>query len=474
MVETSTAEGVADRAPLGAHLLARLDRLPVITPHIVWITILTANVAVEYYDNVLFAYLTPSIMKDTRLTIGEIGWITTALFIGMGIGGLVGGRLQDRFGRRQILLYSTVVYSAGAIATGLCSSFELMFIARVCTGIGVQAATSAVLVFIAEMFPSNSRGKFVSIVTVSWVVIGPVVSLLALYFIPHGGPGAWRILFMASGFSMILIPLVMFLMPESVRWLVSRGHVEKAEKLVQQLEIRALRKGPLAQPQIAPAAVQELTLREVLRNRRILSMLAVIALGWFGANLGNYLTSNYRTFVLSDALKFDDTTIYAITLIINLVCIVYPFLAILVVDRMERKFMVLSTSILCAVPLIGYGIVTSVWAITVTGCIYAVLAGLIPIVYYAYIPEAAPTEARGLGTGFIFTIGRVGGALSGVLGAMIYSDLGRGPLMSVAALAYVVPAFVIFVWGPRTTRRSLEGITAEELEADTAPAGKSS
>lgn len=473
MVETSTAKGAASRPLLGAQLSARLDRLPTLTSHKVWITLLTANLAFDAYANNLYPAIVPFIKKDLALTTGEIGWMISAFFIGMCIGGLVGGRLLDKFGRRRILILATAVFSIGAIATGFSGTFESMFAARVCTGIGVQTATAAVMVYIAEMFPSKSRGRFVSISTISWTLTGPVISLFALYVIPHGDPGAWRMMFMASGISLLLIPLIWFLMPESVRWLSVHGQFEGAEKVVEGLEMRALRHGPLAEPDIASAAVvvQEMTLRQVLRNKRILGAVAIIGLGLFGANLGLTLSGNFRTLIFSEVLNVDSTTIYTLGLIGSLIYISSPFLAMLVVDRMERKTLILCGSVLGTVPLIAWGIVTNAWAFMLTGTLAGILVGIVFTTFYAYIPEATPTEARGLGTGFIFTAGRVGAVLSGVVGAMIYSNLGRFGLAVTASVAFIAASSLLFLWGPRTTGRSLEGVIADEIEADTAVAG---
>lgn len=61
-----------------AHISARLDRLPVMKPHFIWISILTANLALEYYDNALFAYVVPAIAAGKGLSLGQIGLVSTS------------------------------------------------------------------------------------------------------------------------------------------------------------------------------------------------------------------------------------------------------------------------------------------------------------------------------------------------------------------------------------------------------------
>ncbi|MFB7715365.1 MFS transporter [Streptomyces sp. NPDC056105] len=441
---------------------ARLDRLPVMAPHIVWISILTANLALEYYDNALFAYVVPAIAESTGLGIGQIGTVSTAFFVGMILGALVGGRLSDRFGRRWIIVWGTVVYSLGGLATALSPNFELMLVSRVITGIGVQAAASALLVYIAEMFPSKTRGRFVSVVTTAFVIVAPVVALLAFVAIPHGGPDTWRHLFAVGGVGLLIAPLVRFFMPESVRWYTSRGQIDKGEDIVETLEARALRRGPLSELQAVPEGAQELTLRQLMKNKRIIRTIAVIAVGFFGTTLGLYLFQNWALYVLVDSLKYPETEAYWVQLLWNLVYVATPILALLIMDRIERKTLILISSVITAVPLVVFGISSTNWVVIASGGLAGILTGLVITVFFAYIPEAIPTEARGLGSGIVNSMGQVGGAVSGVLGAAIYGGWGRGSLMAVAAAAYVVFAIAV-LYGPRTTNRSLEGVAAEEL-----------
>ncbi|WP_280447461.1 MFS transporter [Nocardia cyriacigeorgica] len=447
-----------------AEIPARLDRLPVMAPHILWITILTVNLALGFYDNALFAYVTPAIVEHAGLTVGQVGLAGSAFFVGMVIGGLYGGRLADRLGRRSVLIWGTALCSIGAIATGLAPNFETILISRTVTGIGVQAAMSALLVYIVEMFPTKTRGRFVSIVSSAFVVVAPIVALLALVTVPAGGPDTWRHLFILGGIGLLIAPLARVFMPESVRWHISRGQVGKAEQIVEGLEARALRHGPLAEPQPAAASPQQVPLRRLLGSKRVIRTIVVLSIGYFGATLGLFLFQNWAMYVLVDGLGYAETDAYEIQLIWNVIYFLTPLLALLVIDRVERKTLILAASVISAAPLVTLGLASSNWLVTTAGGASAVITGLVVTAYFTYIPETIPTEGRGLGSGIIISIGNVGGALSGVLGAALYGTWGGAGVMITAAAAYVVFSIAILIFGPRTTNRSLEGVTAEELD----------
>ncbi|WP_223281069.1 MFS transporter [Streptomyces antnestii] len=462
MDRSDTAEK-AVRVRNAADMSARLDRLPVMTPHIIWIAILAANLALEFYDNALFAYVMPAIKENTGFTLGQIGTVNTAFFVGMVVGGLGGGRLSDRSGRRSVLVWGTVLYSFGALATALSPNFELMLIARVVTGIGVQAAASVLLVYVAEMFPSKTRGRFVSVLTSGFVVIAPTIALLALVVVPHGGPNTWRHLFLIGGIGLVIAPLVRFLIPESVRWYASHGQIDKAEEIVGKLEARALRRGPLSEPQAVPEGAQGLSLRRLFGHKRVIRTIAVVSVGYFGTTLGYYLFQNWALYSLVYGLKYSEADAYEIQFIWNVVYCVTPLVALLVMDRVERKTLILLTSVISAVPLVLLGMSTSNWVVLASGGAAAIVTGIVITVFYTYIPETIPGEARGLGSGIIISFGRVGGAVSGVFGAALFGGWGMGGVMVTAAAAYIVFSIVVFMFGPRTTNRPLEGVAAEEL-----------
>lgn len=452
-----------DRSP--AQLVARMDRLPVLGIHVVWIVLLTANLGLEYYDNALFSYLLPHIMSDVRVDLGQIGVITSAFFVGMIVGAIIGGRLSDRFGRRNVLVIATVMYSLGALVTSLSTDFTTLFLARLFTGVGVQAATSALLIYVAEMFPGKARGRVASIVTGAFVIMTPVVGYLALVTVPNGGVHAWRVLFGWGAIGLVLVPLVLLLMPESVRWQLSRGNLDKAFATLEKLERRALAAGkdlPDAQP-LSERKVRELRLGEIFRSPKIVKTLIVVSLGNFGAILGTYLFVNYQVYVLVDELGYDESRAYEVVTIWGLAGLVAPLLAMLLMDRFERKSLIFITAAVSAIPLVFMGVATNDWVILVAGGLFVVVNQLIFAALYTYIPESIPTEARGLGSGIIISVGRVGGVVSGVLGAAVYAGGGRLGLMIVAAVVFVVFPLILLLFGPRTTGRSLESVAAEEV-----------
>ncbi|WP_179405614.1 MFS transporter [Burkholderia guangdongensis] len=447
------------------NLLARLDRLPVMAIHYIWAGLLAANLTLEYYDNAIFAYAIPTIKTHTNLSLEQIGFVTSAFFVGMMIGALVGGVLSDKLGRRSVLVWSTALYSLGALATAFSTGYETMLAARVVTGIGVQAATSVLLVYVAEMFPHRARGRFGSIVSIGYVVGGIGAAALTMFFLPHGGPNAWRHLMIAGSIGLVIAPLVRFTLPESVRWQTSKGLFGRAEAAVGNLEARALRYGQLDEPQIAAVIenAKEPTLRELLKHKGVLRTVTVLAIGYFGTYLGYYLYANWSAYALINGFKYSEEHAYYVMFLWNVIYGVTPFLTMRILDRSERKSTILVTSILSALSLAVLGISTTSWVVIGAGGVAAVITGMVINAYFTYIPETIPTQLRALGSGMVISGGRFGGAASGVLGAALFSHGSMEAVMLAAGACYVIFAIPVVLYGPRTTNRSLEVVTRDEI-----------
>ncbi|MFQ6230895.1 MFS transporter [Nocardia sp. NPDC002869] len=466
---------VSDRVspPLhGPEIVARLDRLPILKPHVVWIALIAINLMIEYYDNGLFIYIAPALQSDANLTTGQIGTIGSAFFVGMLLGALVGGRLADRFGRRTVLVCATVLYSLASLMSAALPEYEWLLASRIITGIGVQAATSVLLVYIAEMFPAKSRGRFVAVATIAFTITAPILGVLSLFMLPNSAPGTWRYLFLFGAIGLLIAPAIRFLLPESVRWQVGQGDLDAADKQVADLEAHALREGKaLPEPVVRVESTTKYTLRELAANKKVLRLVAVVGFGWFGATLGLYMYQNWSVYVLIDSLRYSETDAYTLQFVWSLVYALTPLVTVLLIDRVERKTLILWSSLASAAPILALGLATSNIVVAIAGGAAGILTGVVFSVYYAYIPETMPTEARGLGTGVIFSIGRLGGVVSGVLGALIYSadewGLDRAGLMIGAAAIYIVSALVVFGFGPRTANKSLEEVSERELTATT-------
>jgi putative MFS transporter len=437
--------------------VGRLDRLPVTSFQIFWVTLLGFGYLVETFDNIVFSYLAPAVRSEWKLTIGQIGLVTSAVFVGMLIGAVGGGRLSDRIGRKPVLIGASVFYSLTSLMSALAPNFEVLLASRVLTGVGVQAATGVIMVYVSEMFPRTSRGRFLTAMTFFGFVASPLTAIAALSIAPSG-PGAWRWVFALGTVGVLIAVAVALWLPETVRWLTLHGREQHAEAIVGRLEAAATRRGLELPPVVTgDTGAAHASFRELLRPKHAR---AVVVLGVTFAMLVFCLygfVSWIPTVLVGRGLTQTDAL--RIATYISFGPMLAPPVLFVLADRIERKTALLWAAIVGCGAFIVFGATTNAALTIGAGVLVEVALSCASISFYTYIPEVFPTAVRGVGAGVVNGIGRVAGIVSGLAVAALYSALGPAKLYIALGAGLVLMGIIIAIAGPRTTRKSLEVIS---------------
>ncbi|MCU1530331.1 MAG: putative major facilitator superfamily transporter [Frondihabitans sp.] len=433
----------------------RLDRLPATRFHIVWITVLGLAYLLESFDNVVFSYIAPSVQADWKLSLGQVGLVSSAVFIGMFFGAIGGGRASDRLGRKPLIVWGSVLYGLASIYSALSPDFINLFISRIIAGIGVEAGTGVMLVYIAETFPRKSRGRFVSVLILISTFSAPLTSFAALAIAPRGLE-AWRWVF-AIGFLGAIVGLVIALViPETVRWLNTHGQTDQAEKVVDRLENSVTRNGrvlPPAETAHIPT-VKDSSLRELLDPRYLKRLVATaLIFGMFVFALYGWITWVPTVLVHNGMTQVEALQI---TSVISLFSFGAPILLFFISDRIQRKTAIFIECGLGGIAMIVFGYMHSPVTIIIVGAIVLIAVTAGTGSFYTYIPEIFPTEVRGVGAGTVNAIGRVAGVLEGILVGVIVGALGSINLYIILGVMWLVVAVSILILGRRTSRMSVE------------------
>lgn len=178
-------------------LEARIDRLPMSRFHRRVIVGLAFAFFFELADLNAFAYAAPGLHKYQGLTLDQIGHITSASFAGMFIGASIGGYLADRLGRRFALVLAVSWYSAFSLFNAAVGSVETFYVVRFLTGVGLSAMTVVAITYLAEVMPSERRGRIQAGTLAVGLIRIPAMSFFARGVVPLG-PNGWRFVFLSG------------------------------------------------------------------------------------------------------------------------------------------------------------------------------------------------------------------------------------------------------------------------------------
>jgi MFS transporter, putative metabolite:H+ symporter len=303
----------------------------------------------DYFDYYVVGFLVAVLAPQWHLTFGQTSLILLSAGVGAILGSLAWGALADRFGRKKLLVAGVTLcaLSAGSVSLIPDGAWVTFTVLRFFVGFGVGAAASVAVPLIVEYTPTRHR-TLVTSATVIPVSLGILAASLSAATLLH--QVGWRGL-AALGFLPLLPALLMgLIMPESVRWLVSRGRDAEARRIV----ARALRVAPDALP---PPRVSEPTAKpqsagfsELLEEPRRVWLTVIV---WFGAS-----TANYGVFLWGP-------TIVALLMGVSAVEVAHLFVIISLTGMMGRAiFAVLAQRIgrrRCG-EIMGYGIALSLGA----------------------------------------------------------------------------------------------------------------
>ncbi|TWG07836.1 MFS transporter [Saccharopolyspora dendranthemae] len=449
--------GVSPPGSGTADLAARLDRIPVVTrTHHRWAWLLGSLFVFDLVDLNSFAFAAPALRAEWGLSIGGVGAITSAGFVGMFFGAIVGGRLSDRIGRRPVLIGAVFFYSLFSLLSAFAVGPWSLGILRVLTGFGLQAMTGVLLVWVSEMFPRAHRGRYQALLLAIGLAGVPIAAWAARLVVPLG-EGGWRWIFVVGALGAIAGVVALRALPESVRWRAAHGLTGGEEELVAKLEAQAeTRTGqPLPEPElerpVGAGKVSELLRGATLRKTIVASAACVfLILSFYGFSSWVPTLLVERGYTTAQSLTFSS--------ILAIAAVPGALLAMPIIDRFERKTVIFGLQVAVAVLLLLFGLIPHSAAILICGFGAAMLMQTGVATLYTYIAEVFPLHLRGLGSGIANGSGRLAGVVGGLLVAGLYSGLGMSAVYVYLAVAALAMGLVMLLFGERTTNRRLEEI----------------
>lgn len=193
------------------------------------------------YDSAVINGAVSSIQSRFDVGPGPLGFAVAAALLGAAVGAFFGARIADRTGRILIMKIAAVLFLASAIGCGLANDITTLVIFRVVGGVGVGVASVIAPAYIAEVSPAHLRGRLGSLQQMG-IVLGIFLSLLIDALLAYWAGGAanelwlgleaWRWMFLVMAIPAVMYGIGAFTIPESPRYLVSRGRDDEARSVL--------------------------------------------------------------------------------------------------------------------------------------------------------------------------------------------------------------------------------------------------
>jgi benzoate transport len=392
-----------------------LKTAPMSPLQIAIVAITIALNALDGFDVMSISYASPGISKEWNLPQGGLGLVLSMELIGMAIGSIVIGNIADRIGRRPTMLICLGFMSLGMLMATTAGNPTVLSVWRVVTGLGIGGMLAAINAVSAEF--ANERRKHLS---VSLMSIGYPIGAV------FGGLGAARLLqtydwrsvfYLGTVVTILLIPVVYFVIPESVHWLARKQPVGALDKINRAM-VRMGHQAIAALPAISPAA--RLQSAGDIFGPAMIATTMLVTLAYFFHIVTFYYIVKWVPKIVVD-MGFIPSTAAQVLMWTNVGGAtggaIFGFLTL----RYGVKALTIATLVLSTVMVSIFGKAPAdlqTLIIICTFCGFFINAGIVGL--YAIIAQAFPTHVRASGTGFAIGAGRGGSVLAPIIAGYLF------------------------------------------------------
>lgn len=405
------------------------------------ISICILLIMLDGFDVLVMAFTASSVAAEWKLNGAQLGVLFSAGLIGMAIGSLFVAPVADRRGRQPVIVLCLVVVSAGMLMSAMARSYIELAALRAITGVGIGGMLASVGVITSEFSSQKWRSTAIALQATGYPIGATLGGLMAAWLLTHYG---WRSVFVFGGLTTaLMLPIVLWRLPESVDFLLGRRPVHALEKLNRLMVLMG--HAPLTQlpAPVAGEAVQGNTVAALFKNGLARPTLMLWA-GFFLLMFSVYFSLSWTPKLLVQAGL---STQQGVTggVLLNLGGIAGGSLFGLLAVKAKLRNLAIGSLLLNALftALFGLASTSLGWAfaaaVGVGVFLFASMAGL-----YGLVPATYPAQVRATGMGWAIGIGRIGAIVAPTMAGLLL-DGGWQPasLYYVFALPLVVAALAV-------------------------------
>jgi MFS transporter, putative metabolite:H+ symporter len=400
----------------GTDLLIRMEQVPFSRWHRNARLVMGSATFFDAFNALSLAFALPTLIRLWHISPKQSGLLISASYVGQLAGALVFSALAEKVGRIRGTTAAIAIMSVMSFGCALAGNFPALLACRLVQGIGVGGEMPVAATYINELSRAHGRGRFFLLYEMIFPLGLMATGQIGAWVVPGYG---WKTIFLLGGVPGLLITFLVARLPESPRWLISKGRIQEAESIVEQIEASTERRVPAT---TTSAAASTATLMQRGRWRELLSKIyrgrtlivwTLWASAFFIANsLNNWLPSLYNTVYhlnLRQSLRAASMT--------NVAQVAVLFVCAFSIDRIGRRNWTVAAFVLGGGMLALLGIIGAqkVWSVMILGTLGYGIVGSINAVLYLYTPEIYPTRVRAIGTGLATSWLRIASAVGPAL-----------------------------------------------------------
>jgi len=413
------------------------------------------------YDTAIISGAMPFIRQYFHLNEYSLGWTVSSILIGCGTGAAVAGIAADRFGRRFTLIICALLFAISGVGAGVSTSLFIFIVFRLVGGLGVGAAAMVSPMYIAEMAPASRRGRLVSLYQLA-IVSGILLAYFCNYLLADTGIHNWRWMFASQTIPAFLFLALLFIVPETPRWLAGKGRENEAWQVLKKTGGKDVEEA-LAEISNSFCREQKPILPDIFSRRYLPIIRMGILIAVFQQITGINSVIYYAPMILKQTGLSTSGSLFQ-TIGIGIINIAATLAAIGMVDKIGRKPLLLIGSFCMGLSVAGLGLCFHYryfgnYAVIIALLLYvASFSATWGAVAWVYLSEIFPNRIRALAMSMATMTLWAGDFAVTYTFPIMNEKLGIAVTFFVYAFICAIVFVFIFVKVPETKKRSLEEI----------------
>lgn len=376
------------------------------------------------------------------------------------VGAIFGGIPTNAIGRKNTLIWIGVLYFISAIGSAMANDPYVFALFRFLGGLGVGASTIAAPAYVSEIAPAEKRGRLVALYQFN-IVLGILVAFVSNYFLKDIGENAWRWMLGIQAVPAVIYTLLMFTVPKSPRWLLSKFRHEEARKVLALINPNAdIETLMLEQNQEKDAGNKNL----FSKKYRFPLMLAFL-IAFFNQFSGINAFLYYAPRIFKEAGLGDSTALLS-SIGIGIINLVFTLIGVALIDKFGRRLLmyigsvgyIISLGLVSAAFYFGWG------GMAVPGFLFLFIAAHAigqGAVIWVFISEIFPNHIRASGQAFGSSVHWVLAAIIPSLVPVLFTTIGPAIVFLVFTVMMVFQLLFVMFLMPETKGKSLEELSGE-------------
>ena len=393
------------------------------------------------------AFIIPLLKKEPAFqgSLTRLGAMGSAALWGMLLGAWFFGILADYIGRKKSLSLAVLTFGLGSMISAFVQNLNQLIFLRFIVGLGLGGSLPVASSYFAEFMPKKIRGAMISILESFWAVGTIIIGIVALIV-----KAEWRGILMFGGAIILALPLLASL-PESPRFLLLKGKIKEAEKIIEKIF------GISVKLKMPENRYGKITITELWSKYARTTLMLTIA--WFSIAFAYYGFFIWLPKFLASSLNITVFKSFQYFIITAVAQLPGYWSAAYLIEKVGRKKTLSSYLFISGLAgLLFYKFASSGNASMIL--LSAVLFSFFNLgawgVIYAYTPELYPTGVRGTGTGWAGAMARIGGGLAPIVAGRVMEVSTVGVAVLIIAVISLVGALDVALLGKETKGKALE------------------